>query len=46
MFKIALDAEHGRNTAGKRCMKSIDPNETHIFRSGSMVGNVPPKIKF
>ena len=28
MFKIALDAGHGLNTAGKRCMKSIDPNET------------------
>ena len=28
MFKIALDAGHGINTAGKRCMKSIDPNET------------------
>lgn len=28
MFKIALDAGHGRNTAGKRCLKSIDPNET------------------
>lgn len=28
MFKIALDAGHGRYTAGKRCMKAIDPNET------------------
>lgn len=27
-FKIALDAGHGLNTAGKRCMKSLDPNET------------------
>ncbi|MDE5893804.1 MAG: N-acetylmuramoyl-L-alanine amidase, partial [Acetatifactor sp.] len=25
---IALDAGHGMNTAGKRCLKSIDPNET------------------
>lgn len=25
---IAIDAGHGMNTAGKRCMKSIDPNET------------------
>ena len=25
---IALDAGHGRYTAGKRCLKSIDPNET------------------
>lgn len=28
MFKIALDAGHGMYTAGKRCMKSIDVNET------------------
>ena len=27
-MKIALDAGHGRNTAGKRCLKSIDPIET------------------
>lgn len=25
---IALDAGHGMKTAGKRCMKSLDPNET------------------
>lgn len=28
MFKIALGAGHGLNTAGKRCLKSLDPNET------------------
>lgn len=28
VFKIALDAGHGINTAGKRCLKSIDPKET------------------
>lgn len=28
MFKIALDAGHGLNTAGKRCDKAFDPNET------------------
>ena len=28
MFKIALSAGHGMNTSGKRCMKSIDKNET------------------
>ena len=27
-FKIALSAGHGLNTAGKRCLKSIDPKET------------------
>ncbi len=28
MFKLALDAGHGINTAGKRCLKAIDKNET------------------
>ena len=28
MFKIVLDAGHGRNTIGNRCLKSIDPNQT------------------
>jgi N-acetylmuramoyl-L-alanine amidase len=28
MFKLALGAGHGINTAGKRCLKSLDPNET------------------
>ena len=28
MFKIALDAGHGMNTAGKRCLKILDKNET------------------
>ncbi len=28
MFKIVLDAGHGVNTLGKRCLKSIDPKQT------------------
>lgn len=28
MAKIAIDAGHGLNTAGKRCMKSLDSKET------------------
>ena len=28
MKKLAIDAGHGKNTAGKRCLKSLDPNET------------------
>lgn len=28
MFKLALGAGHGLKTAGKRCLKSLDPNET------------------
>jgi len=27
-FKLALNAGHGMSTAGKRCMKALDPNET------------------
>lgn len=27
-FKIALNAGHYRGTAGKRCLKALDPNET------------------
>lgn len=29
MFKLALGAGHGFNTSGKRCLKSLDKNETH-----------------
>lgn len=28
MFRIALDAGHGINTQGKRCLKALDGNET------------------
>jgi len=28
MFRLALGAGHGLNTAGKRCLKSLDKNET------------------
>lgn len=28
LFKIALGAGHGIGTAGKRCLKALDPNET------------------
>lgn len=28
MFKLALNAGHGLNTAGKRCLKSLDKNQT------------------
>jgi hypothetical protein len=31
MFRLALNAGHGYNTAGKRCLKSIDPNETKEY---------------
>ena len=28
LSKIVIDAGHGRNTAGKRCLKNLDSNET------------------
>jgi len=28
LSKIVIDAGHGKNTAGKRCLKSLDKNET------------------
>lgn len=31
MFKLALNAGHGLSTPGKRCLKSIDPNETREY---------------
>ena len=37
MFKIALNAGHGLNTAGKRCLKSIDPNETREWVLNSRI---------
>lgn len=30
--RIALDAGHGANTAGRRCLKSLDPNETREWQ--------------
>jgi N-acetylmuramoyl-L-alanine amidase len=37
MFKIALSAGHGRNTAGKRCMKKLDPSETREWVLNSRI---------
>jgi N-acetylmuramoyl-L-alanine amidase len=43
---IVLDAGHGRYTAGKRCMKSIDPNETREWVLNSrMAGYVQEYLK-
>lgn len=36
-LKIVLDAGHGINTAGKRCMKKIDPNETREWILNSRI---------
>lgn len=37
MLTIAVDAGHGLYTAGKRCMKSIDPNETREWTLNSRI---------
>lgn len=37
MFKLALDAGHGLYTAGKRCLKSLDPNETREWVLNSRI---------
>ena len=37
MFKLALSAGHGLYTAGKRCMKSIDPCETREWLLNSRI---------
>jgi N-acetylmuramoyl-L-alanine amidase len=39
MFKLALDAGHGINTAGKRCMKALDSKETREWTLNSRVAN-------
>ena len=37
MFKLALNAGHGENTAGKRCMKKLDPKETREWILNSRI---------
>lgn len=39
MFKLALDAGHGLYTAGKRCLKALDPNETREWVLNSRICN-------
>ena len=36
---VAIDAGHGKNTAGKRCLKSLDPNETREWTLNSRIAN-------
>lgn len=36
-MKIALDAGHGLYTSGKRCLKSIDPQETREWKLNSRI---------
>ena len=46
MFRIAINAGHGRYTAGKRCLKSIDPAETREWvLNARIVEKVISKLK-
>ena len=44
MFKIALSAGHGKNTAGKRCMKKLDPCETREWLLNSRIVDKAEKL--
>lgn len=37
MFKLALNAGHGMNTLGKRCMKTLDKNQTREWYLNSRI---------
>ncbi len=37
MFKLALNAGHGRNTLGKRCLKKLDKNQTREWYLNSRI---------
>lgn len=37
MFKLALNAGHGKNTAGKRCLRELDKNETREWVLNSRI---------
>ena len=43
-FKLALSAGHGKNTAGKRCLRSIDPNETREWVLNSRIAEKVEKL--
>ena len=46
MFKIALDAGHGMNTPGKRCLKTIDKNETREwFLNGRICDKIAKQLE-
>lgn len=43
-FKIALSAGHGKNTAGKRCMKKLDPNQTREWVLNARIADKIEKL--
>ena len=44
MFKLAISAGHYLNTPGKRCLKSLDPNETREWWLNNRVADKLEKI--
>ena len=44
MFKIALTAGHYKYTAGKRCMKALDPNETREWVLNDRIADKVEKL--
>lgn len=42
-LRICLDAGHGLNTAGKRCLKSLDPKETREWVLNSRIAEMLEK---
>ncbi len=47
MFKLALNAGHGMKTVGKRCLKSLDPNETREnYLNRRICDKIEEKFKF
>ena len=44
MFKIALDAGHYSKTAGKRCLKKLDPNETREWTLNDRIADKVEKL--
>ena len=44
MFKLALGAGHGKGTAGKRCHKSLDPNETREWQLNDRIADKIEKL--
>ncbi len=46
MFKLALNAGHGKNTAGKRCLKKLDKNQTREWVLNSRIcAKIEEKLK-
>lgn len=43
-FKIALDAGHGLKTAGKRCLKMLDPKETREWALNDRIADKVEKL--